>query len=876
MLVIYKLQATSKLSGNINIANMYSFDTSNFTSENITSTKLLTINNAVVNGLLSTEEVDVNGNLVVDKDVIVNGNLVVDKDVIFNSLLSTEEVDVNGVLRSNDVIVGGKILGNGKEQFLNFDQIVDSKIYKLERAMADAMGFKHLTTGATNFTDESLFSYLEKSVTIDPSGSRYSLFSDKLDCLTYYTATFLMAAEIINTIVAQPCKITIDPRQAELQTLSVTTFSINAGVGVNNNTRSMYLDIFKYQYKDTLNGDLRSIPFVPEFTKATYGLLNIEKSYDLGYTPISSLGSWVSARQNDFTHNFKFSARDFRIYKFPQGRYHNNEDGNTIYIYGCFWNPMVLILRAAPMFYPQLVTTWGTPGVNQANGKNWYGLDTLTNQFNGNRDYLEAYRDAVSKGTPNRPVWEYYHGKRDWDGTTLNLKNEDGLFDAYKIENWVALEIGRTFDESGNQTSYIGKKDHCVVNVIRTVKRYYEEIGPNNVGTQFKITDISIRTGENKVNYVNSLPITNWSTGPFKGYLVVCLAKVVASVLVGNYFAQLGATVIFIRDPQEITVTMFDAPLQCAGQVVYLNLRKDSSTGTADRVTFEALLSKANIFVTNLKESNFTKMGYSFNDLGSFAGTKGMVIAELSAFGEGDLKDSKGFADNVSQMNGLADLIQRYHLPAFKYPFAFYQDNIGGTTFFNGVLMAIRKMKMKKGGVFLVRSSLAESGAFVAANTTTINRQDSIKVYNNLGELKDIDMSTYGKYTTDVIKNCGMDLKKFNKDNTKVFLDWTVKRMSSAFNVTNNTTGDVSNNIDFSHYQANTTPDIHTNSIMDVAALKLVNKYKPYKGAAEISAEVTETLEKHAVKYSIPADGLTHKHNVITSDQAITLANNLF
>ena len=37
------LEATSTLSGNINIANMYTFDTSNFTSERITATKSLIV-----------------------------------------------------------------------------------------------------------------------------------------------------------------------------------------------------------------------------------------------------------------------------------------------------------------------------------------------------------------------------------------------------------------------------------------------------------------------------------------------------------------------------------------------------------------------------------------------------------------------------------------------------------------------------------------------------------------------------------------------------------------------------------------------------------------------------------------------------------------
>jgi hypothetical protein len=795
-----------------------------------------------------------------------------------SNMTLNNNLSLNNIAASGNLTLGGKVMGNGADQFLNFNEYKDTKIMKLVKAMADAMGFRQLTGYTTNF--QSATSPLKQFVKIDPNASRYSVISENIDLLTYFTASFIMAAELINTIVSVPSFITVDPRQSELVLFSVAAFTVNAGDGTSAapiQDRSIYANGFKFQYRNTLWGDLTPIMLTPTLAKSTFGLLNMEIEYDRGLHPISSVINFVTQREPTYNHTFLQQARDYRLYLIPQGKYYNIQDGNTLFVYATFWDMPNLMMRFSPMFYPATVASYVWPGTTPARDASGFPIDTNGNaawynnakvkQFNGGIDYLDAY-----KANPTRPVWEYYHV--DTSGSPNNLKT-NGVFDAYKIEAWCSKVLARSYDDSGNlipqydaSGNVYERINHCGAVVVRTNDEYYNTFGAESAGKQFTVTNIS----NPSTTYVNNIPTTLWSTGPMKGILVICLVKVVASVLPATLLAQLGATVIFVRDPEELRQDFFDVPLQNIGQVVDLNLRASAPTGTADRATFETLMSRAHVFITNLKESNFLKMGYTYAQLAGFAGNKGMVVCEFSAFGPGIYKDSKGFADNLAHMNGLADLMQRYFAPPSKYPFTFYQDLIGGTTYFNAVLEGIRKMKIYK-GVWLVRSSLGQSGAFVAKNTVMNTPLEAIKLYDASGNKADADIQSYMKFKTEVIPNCGLDIKQFNIDNSKVFRNWTVKNYATPFNVVDSSYNVLNANVAFGRFQAVTTPAIHTSAITTVAELNATNSYVPYIGGPTLNMSVIETL--NGSQLAMPRDGMIYKHNTIDSSGALYLSANL-
>jgi pimeloyl-ACP methyl ester carboxylesterase len=135
------LQATSTLSGNINIANLYSFDTSNFTSENITSTVLL-----------KAKDVDVSGNLTVDGDVEVVGNLDVSGNLGVNTINGADYDKL--VISSNIKTAIHNIEGSSIDSSFNFNMknlLYDTNdvIYK-EEAGLDS-GAKYIFEVPPNF-----------------------------------------------------------------------------------------------------------------------------------------------------------------------------------------------------------------------------------------------------------------------------------------------------------------------------------------------------------------------------------------------------------------------------------------------------------------------------------------------------------------------------------------------------------------------------------------------------------------------------------------------------------------------------------------------------------------------------------------------------
>lgn len=150
------------------------------------------------------------------------------------------------------------------------------------------------------------------------------------------------------------------------------------------------------------------------------------------------------------------------------------------------------------------------------------------------------------------------------------------------------------------------------------------------------------------------------STKPLSGMLVVSLEQAVAAPMCSARLADAGARVIKVERPEGDFARYYD---RLAGgesaYFVWLNRGKQSVcldlADAGDRALLEALLSRADIFVQNLKPGALEKLGFARERLA--AAYPGLIMCSVSGYGDsGPYATRKAYDLLIQAESGLAGI----------------------------------------------------------------------------------------------------------------------------------------------------------------------------------------------------------------------------
>ena len=598
----------------------------------------------------------------------------------------------------------------------------------------------------------------DKKVTLKQSNLR-SNFKTPLNTLPIFASSNLVIAEIINQhIVDEPEDIEVDAEQSELILMAANTITVETGEERNstykywpqvyyNNVDTAGYEVFEAEEITGLNKQYALWEIWPiayttnsdNFYTKTFGLTPEKNSkMELDYNNGKFLfNSMVGGNIPDDFLTFLSYGSNTLFYRMP--------DGNTIYLFGNYWKNLNH-QRTIQQPYLDIVKNHGFEIAVRLQLKTydnetviWTGQDLSPygkpNILFGSPDtdfetpsFLEV---EEGDGTPSEDTF-IYKGKNyklkpvSWLYETLYT---DGVLDSFKVEEHIAEYIMQ--DKNG-------RPDQCMATVFRTAKRYGHDFGSEQTNDKITVTrqiskdhhleGFDAMSETDRKTAIDNFTLGNltrvpqnlsWTTGPLKGFNVLALVKVVASVVPAMMMAALGATVTYVVDPTEINFPSFEVPLTATGKRVYLNLRHDNID---DRAIFEELLGKTHIFITNIKKPSMERLGYDSDTISTqgYFGSKGGIYCEFTALGPGDSNEIyKGFADTTAQLNGLANQFFRSDNPTYEYAWSFYQDNVGAISLMVAAMDTLAKWK-RRGGVWETRTSLSQSGNFFAKNLKEI------------------------------------------------------------------------------------------------------------------------------------------------------------
>src|SRR5262249_7033739 len=147
---------------------------------------------------------------------------------------------------------------------------------------------------------------------------------------------------------------------------------------------------------------------------------------------------------------------------------------------------------------------------------------------------------------------------------------------------------------------------------------------------------------------------------PLEGLLVVSLEQAVAAPFCTARLADAGARVIKFERPEGDFARGYDDVAKGqSSYFVWLNRGKESVVvdlrSPADRSMFEALLSKADIFVQNLRPGAVDRMGYPVNALCE-SNTR-LIACSITGYGEsGPMAQRKAYDLLVQAESGLVSI----------------------------------------------------------------------------------------------------------------------------------------------------------------------------------------------------------------------------
>ncbi len=157
-------------------------------------------------------------------------------------------------------------------------------------------------------------------------------------------------------------------------------------------------------------------------------------------------------------------------------------------------------------------------------------------------------------------------------------------------------------------------------------------------------------------------------TKPLDGLLVVSLEQAVAAPMASRRLADAGARVIKLERPEGDFARKYDKIVngQCS-YFVWLNRGKQSVVTDLsredDRALFEALLSRADVFIQNLKPGSLARLGYGTETL--TARHPRLISCSITGYGDtGPYADRKAYDLLIQAESGLASVTGGPEAPA--------------------------------------------------------------------------------------------------------------------------------------------------------------------------------------------------------------------
>ena len=210
---------------------------------------------------------------------------------------------------------------------------------------------------------------------------------------------------------------------------------------------------------------------------------------------------------------------------------------------------------------------------------------------------------------------------------------------------------------------------------------------------------------------IGDAPARAWpETGacPLSGIRVLDLTRVIAGPVCGRTLAAHGADVLLVTGPM---LPSFQGLVMDTGRgklSAHVDLTQPSG-----RHALEGLVKDANVFVQGYRPGAIAGKGFAPEQVARMA--PGIVCVSLSAYGhEGPWSSRRGFDSLVQNTNGLnhaegaaAGVEGPKELPCQAL------DHGSGYLLAAGAMMALQRQR-QEGGSWLVRVSLAQTGAWIA------------------------------------------------------------------------------------------------------------------------------------------------------------------
>ena len=146
------------------------------------------------------------------------------------------------------------------------------------------------------------------------------------------------------------------------------------------------------------------------------------------------------------------------------------------------------------------------------------------------------------------------------------------------------------------------------------------------------------------------------SNGPLSGLLVVDLSRVLAGPYATMVLADLGARVIKVERPDGGDDSRHIGPFKDGKSAYFTSINRGKQSialdlkDDADRLTFEALLARADVLVENYRPGVMAKLGYGWQAL--HARFPRLIYAAVSGFGHTGPDAEKAAYDMVVQAMG--------------------------------------------------------------------------------------------------------------------------------------------------------------------------------------------------------------------------------
>jgi formyl-CoA transferase len=149
-------------------------------------------------------------------------------------------------------------------------------------------------------------------------------------------------------------------------------------------------------------------------------------------------------------------------------------------------------------------------------------------------------------------------------------------------------------------------------------------------------------------------------TKPLEGLLVVSLEQAVAAPMASRRLADAGARVIKLERPEGDFARGYDKTVNGqSSYFVWLNRGKQSVvtdlSRAEDRALFETLLSRADVFIQNLKPGSLARLGYGTESL--TARYPRLITCSITGYGDtGPYADRKAYDLLIQAESGLASV----------------------------------------------------------------------------------------------------------------------------------------------------------------------------------------------------------------------------